>query len=51
MMAEKYKKESKIIHELKKKKNYQNYDKLPSIYGLIAISFVFSIFFIPSLLI
>ncbi|CAD8075108.1 unnamed protein product [Paramecium sonneborni] len=51
MMAEKYKKESKVIHDLKKKKNYQNYDKLSSIYGLIGISFVFSIFFIPALLI
>ncbi|CAD8161279.1 unnamed protein product [Paramecium octaurelia] len=51
MMAEKYKKESKIIHDLKKKKNYQNYDKLSTIYGLVGISFVFSVFFIPSLLI
>ncbi|CAD8166698.1 unnamed protein product [Paramecium pentaurelia] len=51
MMAEKYKKESKIIHDLKKKKNYSNYDKLPRIYGLIGISFVFSVFFIPALLI
>ncbi|CAD8065495.1 unnamed protein product [Paramecium primaurelia] len=51
MMAEKYKKESKIIHDLKKKKNYQNYDKLSTIYGLVGISFVFSVFFIPALLI
>ncbi|CAD8176313.1 unnamed protein product [Paramecium octaurelia] len=51
MMAERYQKESKTIHDVKKKKSYQNYDKLSKISGLIGISFVFSVFFIPALLI
>lgn len=51
MMAEKYKKETKIVHEAKKKRIYNDFEKLPNLYGLIALAFLFSLFFICSLLI
>lgn len=50
-MTEKYKKETKIVHEAKKKKIEKSYDNLPTLYGLIGFSFIFSVFIIPSFLI
>lgn len=51
MMAERYKIENQRVQESKKKKNNKDYNKMPSLIGLISLSALFAVFFISSLLI